>query len=177
MKVALAIFFFAASALSQQKVRFGQPTANASPACGPARASFKVKVDDTQHVLAPPEAGKARIYFIHEAGIPFNRLTLGYPTSKFAIDGVWVGADHGDSYFSASVDPGEHHLCATLQSSLVDDRVELTHFVVEAGKVYFYRTRLVLSGSVELLELEPIDSDQGQYLVGFYPLSISKLKK
>ena len=177
MKVALAIFFFAASALSQQKVRFGQPTANASPACGPAQASFKVKVDDTQHTLAPPEAGKARIYFIHEAGIPFTRLTLGYPTSKFAIDGAWVGADHSDSYFAVSVDPGEHHLCATLQSSLVDERVELAHFVAEAGKVYYYRTRLVLSRSVELLELELIDSDQGRYLVGSFPMSTSKLKK
>lgn len=177
MKVALAIFLFAAPALSQQKVRLGQPTADASPACGPAQASFKVKVDNTQHTLVPPEAGKARIYFIHEAGIPFARLTVGYPTSKFAIDGAWVGADHGNSYFSTSVDPGEHHLCATLQSSLVDERVELAHFVAEAAKVYYYRTRLVLSGSVELLELESIDSDQGQYLVGLYPLSTSKLKK
>lgn len=177
MKVTLAIFFFAASAISQQKIRFGQPIANSSLACGPAQASFRVKVDDTQHTLAPPEAGKARIYFIHEAGLPFTRLTFAYPTSKFAIDGAWVGADHGNSYFSASVDPGEHHLCATLQSSLVEDRVELAHFLAEAGKVYYYRTRLVLSGSVELLELESIDSDQGQYLLGSYPLSISKLKK
>lgn len=68
-------------------------------------------------------------------------------------------------------------MCATLQSSLVEDRVELAHFLAEAGKVYYYRTRLVLSGSVELLELESIDSDQGQYLLGSYPLSISKLKK
>ncbi|MGA8739907.1 MAG: hypothetical protein WB561_01825, partial [Terracidiphilus sp.] len=139
-----------------------------------AKARFKVKVDDTQHTLVPPEAGMARIYFIHEDGF-LTEVPLGYPTSKFAIDGAWVGADRGNSYFSAAVDPGEHHLCATLQSSI--ERRELVHFVAEEGKVYYYRTRLVLSGSVELLELESIDSDQGQYLVGLFPLSISKLKK
>lgn len=172
MKVALTIFFFAASALSQQKARFGQPVAGTSPACGPAHVSFKVKLDDSQHTLLPPEPGKARIYFIHEVGIA--KPIIGYPTSTFAIDGVWMGADHGDSYFSASLDPGEHHLCATLHSSVVDD-VELTHFVAEAGKTYFYRTRPAGSGT-ELLELEPVDSDQGEYLIGHYPLSISKPK-
>jgi hypothetical protein len=178
MKVAFAIFLFAASALCQQKTRFGQPGALPSPAaCGPAETSFKVKLDDSQHDLVPPEDGKVRIYFIHEAGLPFTRLTLGYPTLKFAVDGVWTGADHGDSWFSASLDPGEHHLCATLQSSLVDHRVELKRFVAEAGKSYYYRTRLVLSGAVELLELEPIDSEQGEYLISRYPFSISKPKK
>jgi hypothetical protein len=177
MKIALTIVFFAASALSQQKVRFGQHTAGPRPsACGPVQDSFKVKLDDSQHTLVSPEPGKARIYFIHDDGIPFTGLTSGYPTSKFAIDGVGVGADHGDSYFSTSVNPGERHLCATLQSSLVDGRTELAHLVVVAGNVYYYRTRLILSGSVELLELELIDSDQGQYLVGLYPLSVWKRK-
>lgn len=178
MKVTLAIFLFAASALCQQKTRFGQTSTSPWPvACGPAQTSFKVKLDDSQHSLLPPESGKARIYFIHDAGLPFTRLTLGYPTSKFAIDGTWIGADHGDSYFSASLEPGEHHVCATLQSSIVDDRVELTHFLAEPGKVYYYRTRLVLSGSVDLLELQSIDRDQGEYLVSQYPLSTSKTKK
>jgi hypothetical protein len=178
MKATLLIVLFATAALCQQKTRFGQTSTSPWPAaCGPAQESFKVKLDDSQHTLLPPENGTARIYFIHEAGLPYIRLSLGYPTSKFAIDGTWMGADHGDSYFSASLAPGEHHVCATLQSSIVDDRVELTHFVAEAGKVYYYRTRLVLSGSVELLELDAIDSDQGEYLVRQYPLSISKPKK
>ena len=93
------------------------------------------------------------------------------------MDGAWAGADHSNSYFAVSAAPGEHHLCATLQSSLVDDRFEFAHFTAEAGKVYFFRTRLVLSRSVELLQLEPIDSDQGNYLVAIYPLAISTPKK
>lgn len=93
------------------------------------------------------------------------------------MNGAWVGANHGNSYFSVSVDPGEHHVCATLQSSVVDQRVELAHFTAEAGKIYYYRTRLVLSRNIELLELDPIDSDQAKYLISSYPLSISRPKK
>jgi hypothetical protein len=68
-------------------------------------------------------------------------------------------------------------VCVTLQSSLVAQRVELAHFTAEAEKVYYYRTQLVTSRSVELLELEPIDSDQGKYLIGTFPLSVSQPKK
>ncbi len=96
---------------------------------------------------------------------------------KFAIDGAWVGANHGNSYFSVSVEPGEHHVCVTLQSSLVAQRVELAHFTAEADKVYYYRTRLIMSRSVELLELNSIDSDQGKYLIASFPLSLSSPKK
>jgi hypothetical protein len=168
MKIALVTLFFAASALAQG------PSAVPTAACGPDNVSFKVKLDDTRHTLTQPEPGKARIYFIHESGAPWQ---LGYPTTKYGLDGAWVGANHGNSYYSVFVEPGEHHLCATLQSSIVADRVELAHLNAEAGKVYYYRTRLILSRSVELLELEPIDSDQGKYLIASFPLSISTPKK
>jgi len=143
-------------------------------ACGPDNVSFKVKTDNSQHTLAQPDPGKARVYFIHDAG---TGSTVGYPTVKLAMGGAWLGANHGNSYFSVSVEPGEHHLCVTLQSSLYGQRVELAHFTAEAGKVYYYRTRLVTSRSVELLELDPADNDQGKYLVGTFPLSISTPKK
>jgi len=143
-------------------------------ACGSDHVSFGVKLDQSAHSPAQPEPGKARIYFIHEAGTSF---TIGYPTSKLGIDGMWVGANHGNSYFSVSVAPGEHRLCAALQSSIVDQRVELAHLRAEAGKVYYYRTRLVMSREVELLELVPIDSDQGKLLIDSFPLSVSHAKK
>jgi hypothetical protein len=59
----------------------------------------------------------------------------------------------------------------------VDQRVELAHFTAEAAKVYYFRTRLVMSRQVELLELQPLDSDQGRYLVAAFPLSVSTLRK
>jgi hypothetical protein len=167
MKIALIALLFAASALAQG------PAADPAAACGPANVSFKVKLG-APNMLVQPYPGKALVYFIHDAG---SWGALGYPTTKLGIDGSWMGANHGDSYFSVFVEPGEHHVCATLQSSIVADRVELAHWKAEAGKVYYYRTRLVLSRSVELLELEPIDSDQGKYLIASFPLSVSTPKK
>jgi hypothetical protein len=55
--------------------------------------------------------------------------------------------------------------------------VELAHFTAEADRVYYFRTRLVMSRTVELLELDPIDSDQGKYLVVSSTLSVSTPKK
>jgi len=153
---------------------FAQVAPAGSNACGSASVSFKVNLDNSEHAPAQPEPGKARVYFIHDAG---TGSMLGYPTIKMAMDGAWVGANHGNSYFSVSVDPGEHHVCVTLQSSLVSQRVELAHFTAATDKVYFYRTRLVMSRAVELLELEPIDSDQGNYLISSFPLSVSSPKK
>jgi hypothetical protein len=168
MKVVVLVVLFAASALAQS------PVDASSAACGPGNVSFKVKLDESPHALAQPDQGKARAYFFHDSG---TDSTLGYPTVKLAMDGAWVGANHGNSYFSLSVEPGEHHLCVTLQSSVVAQRVELAHFTAEARKVYYYRTRLVMSRSIELLELEPIDGDQGKYLVASLPLSVSSPKK
>jgi|SRR5271165_110273 len=173
MKVALIALLvpallFAAPAFAQA------PPVPLTAACGPGIVSFAVKLDDSQHTLVPPEPGKARVYFLHDAG---SGHTFAYPTVKVAMDGTWAGANHGNSYFSFSVEPGEHHVCVTLQSSLVDYRVELAHFTAEADKVYYYRTRLILSRSVELLELNVLDSDQGKYLVESFPLSISSPKK
>jgi hypothetical protein len=150
------------------------PPAGPPSACGPENASFNVKRDDAQHSLTPADPGKARVYFIHDAG---SGWTAGYPTVKIAVDGSWVGANHGNSYFSVSVDPGEHHVCVALQSSLVGQRLELAHFTAAPDTVYYYRTRLVLSRSVELLDLEPIDSDQGKYLIESFPAALSKPKK
>ena len=168
MRFIVLAMLFAASASAQ-----APPVASPS-ACGHENVSFKVKLDESQHTLAQPDPGKARVYFVHDAG---TSITLGYPTVKLAMDGAWVGANHGNSYFSVSVEPGEHHVCVTLQSSLVAQRVELAHFTAEAEKVYYYRTQLVTSRSVELLELEPIDSDQGKYLIATFPLSVSQPKK
>jgi hypothetical protein len=159
---------FAVSAFAQV------PSAASTAACGPETVSFKVKLDKSQHTLAQPDPGKARVYFLQDAG---TSLTVGYPTVKIAMDGAWLGANHGNSYFSVSVEPGEHHVCVTLQSSVIAQRVELAHFTAEAEKVDYYRTRLVMSRSVELLELDPIDSDQGKYLIATFPLSVSSPKK
>jgi hypothetical protein len=87
MRMVVLAILFTASALAQNA---GSPTA----ACGSGIGSFKVKLDESQHPPLQPDQGKARIYFIHDAGTSW---TAGYPTVKIAMDGTWVGANHGNS--------------------------------------------------------------------------------
>ena len=133
MKSALVVLFFAASALAQT------PSGAATSACGPKDASFDVKLDKTQHTLAQPDPGKALVYFIQEKG------SASSPRTRVGIDGAWVGANKNSSYFAVSVEPGEHHVCANVQSlrGIPGVRVGLVHFTAEAGKVYYFDARVV----------------------------------
>jgi hypothetical protein len=75
--------------------------------CGKDDVQFKVKTDKKQPVRSSPEAGKAQIIFVEAVKGPFGTA----PIARFGVDGAWVGADRGTSYFVVSVDPGEHQLC------------------------------------------------------------------
>ena len=184
MKTTIAFLCLGISLFASQKELFSQQPAQdrLASACGPANANYKVSLDRSQHGPTTPEAGKALVYFIHDAGIPdqvfwSGKVTLGYPTTKYGVDGSWVGADHGDSWFAITITPGEHHFCTVLQSSFAGQRVELAHFTAEAGESYYFRTQLVTSGSVELLELERIDSDEAGYVISEYPMATATAKK
>jgi hypothetical protein len=58
MRSVLLVMLLAVSAFAQE-----EPSAVAS-ACGPKGAWLDVKLDESQHTLAKPEPGKARIYFV-----------------------------------------------------------------------------------------------------------------
>jgi hypothetical protein len=163
---------FSDSGTKTRKTIPNQASVQNPAACGPDNVSFRVHLNKNPPSNAHPESGKALVYFIHDGGE--NSLT--YPTTRVALDGNWAGANHGRSYFPVEVNPGEHHACAMVQSSLVGPNLELAHFTADAGKTYYYRTRLILSGQVQLLEFEPLDSDQGKYLTTTLPLSESKPK-
>jgi hypothetical protein len=59
MRIIGLVMLFAVSAFTQVP-----PAVTA--ACGPEKASFNVKLDESQHALAQPEPGKAGVYFIQE---------------------------------------------------------------------------------------------------------------
>jgi Protein of unknown function (DUF2846) len=172
MKLALLLLLCAAPMMAQTP-----PSATA--ACGKMNYKFKVKLDDSKHALTAPDQGKARVYFFDDVGadITHTDITLGQPTVHVAMDGKPMGANRGNSYFSISVDPGEHHLCTTQQFLFVGEYIQLAHFTAEADKTYFFRTRLYTDGKTVMLDLMPIDSDQGQFLVESWPMSISTLVK
>ena len=143
------------------------------PACGPNNVSFDTKLDKSPPPLTPPEPGKAKIYFFQATGV--SGMTTESGTTMFGIDGAWVGAIRGASYFSVSVDPGEHHICAASRyfyRVAGTEVLALAHLQAEAGKTYYYRLRIG-----EYVELEPVDSDEGEFVIPYYPLSTFTPKK
>lgn len=161
MRIALVMIFLVASAFAQNQ------SAAAAAACGPKDTDLELKLDKSKHALAPPETGKARVYFIQDIG----RVSCigGCVKTKIGMDGTWVGGVQHNSYFSISVEPGEHHMCAT-----TGPMIALVHFTAEAGKVYYFRTRAFGAENQGLFDFDPIDSDQGQHLIASYPLSVSR---
>ena len=151
--------------------------AKAKAACGPSDVEFDVTTDKTSQPAGQAEDGKALVYIIEEH-IGSCGITCR-PTTKVGLDGSWVGANQGDSYFSFAVAAGEHHLCANWQSKFAFNRrlVALTNFIAEAGKVYYFRMRIEEVKGRSVFDLDPVNSDQAQLLVASFPLSTAHTKK
>lgn len=173
MKATLVMLFFAAAALGQT-VTNNPATV---PGCGVATAKFDVKTDKSQHPSAQPESGKALVYFMEDDD---SFESNPKPTARIGVDGSWVGANHGDSYFFLSVDPGEHHLCSSWQSFVAFGARETSaapHFTAEAGQTYYFRVRNTWIGDhLHQVDLLPVDSDEGQLLASRFAFSTSHPK-
>jgi len=176
MKSALVLMLLTLSAFAQQEA----PAVAA--ACGPKDVKYEAKLDESQHALAQPEAGKALVYFIQDIGVV--NCIGACMTTRIGVDGAWVGANQHNSYFSVSVEPGEHHVCASPQSRLLPKAsakyagvvLALSHFAAEAGQIYYFRMRSFGAPSQMVFDMDPIDSDQAKYLMAYYPLSVSHAK-
>ena len=147
-------------------------------ACGPIEVNFDTETS-TARPPAQPEPGKALVYVAED--FPTVQPTIGSPRIKVGLDGNWMGATHGSSYLFFSVDPGEHHLCIKWQSHLerFSKLASFAHLAAESGKTYYFRARITFSsyGTNVYLDLDPIDPDEGQYLVASSPLMTSRPKK
>jgi hypothetical protein len=96
------------------------------------------------------------------------------------IDGAWVGANHGESYFFFPISPGEHHLCIDWQSShsRLSKLGSAVTFNAETGKTYYFRIAGDEKKKHELgLALEQLDPAKAQFLISSSALSISHPKK
>ena len=152
--------------------------AAAESACGPVNIKFDVKAEKDQHPTAQAQEGKALVYVVESFERPGNQWAR--PTTKVGLDGAWVGANKNNSYFFFSVDPGDHHLCAAWQSVLKGyaKKVALTSFSAETGKAYYFRARITehdegRGGAWFTLDLEPVNSDEGQLLTASSAFSSS----
>jgi hypothetical protein len=163
MKIALLLLLLASPPLAQTKASIASPLSS----CGPARVQLDVKRDKAQP-LSEVEPGKALVYVVGNAG-----------TIRVGLDGAWIGANQGNSHFSFSVAPGEHHLCSNVQSKAADysSLYSLANFTAEAGTIYYFRTRAWTSSTAVFLDLEALNSDEGRYLVAETPPVISHPKR
>jgi hypothetical protein len=187
MKAALVLILFAASAFTHAVAQDQPALAAAEAACGPKEIKFDVKQDGTQHPNPQPEPGKALVYVVEDLGQCsqctghgnqfFTSVSLAL--TKVGMDGAWVGANHGSSYFFFAADPGEHHLCINWQSTLeVRSRAfAMANFTAEEGKIYYFRARVFPGHDDYSFDLDPVNSDQGKFLVASSVFSVSHPKK
>jgi len=62
MKSVAIFMFLTLSAFAQQE------NGTVAAACGSKDIKYEAKLDESQHTPAPPEAGKALVYFIQDIG-------------------------------------------------------------------------------------------------------------
>ncbi len=152
--------------------------AQSGPGCGPDKQ--KIEVTTTKN-YAPiqPDAGKAMIYVIQDDSHFESRPR---PTTRVGLDGAWVGATQGRTFFRAALDPGEHHVCASWQGFVgigVGTRAAALHFTAEPGKEYYFRVRdrFIRNHGPADLDFSMIDNDEGQLLASKAALASSQPKR
>lgn len=73
---------------------------------------------------------------------------------KFGADGKWLGALKGGTYFSASVDPGEHHLCTIGQLRLWKG-LHLHELTAKADETYYSFVHIVAGRGLQRVNSHP----------------------
>jgi len=157
-------------------------------ACGDDKTQFDVKTAKNPPAPAAPDAGKAQIIFIEAMDKNLACWSCGTPTSRYGIDGNWVGANQGNSYFAVEVDPGEHHLCTGWQSAFgrLKQMVGMADFVAEAGKTYYFEAKVKIkehtygdsSSEVDRdLNFVQVSDDEGRYRVKASALATATVRK
>jgi len=175
MKAALLFFLLVSPAFAQNKL----VDAAVAPGCGAEDARFDVKTLKKQHPFPKPDAEKALVFFIEDDS---HYDSLFHPTLRAGLDGGWVGATHGNSYFYFSVEPGEHHLCAGWQPVDPAEKTQVravAHLTAEAGQVYFFRAKSRWNANYGALHInfEPLDGDEAQLLASTFSFSTFHPKK
>jgi hypothetical protein len=136
-------------------------------ACGDDKVKFEVSTLKDQPAPEPPPAGSAQIIFVEEQNVKGG---FHFVTVRYGVDGNWVGANYGDSYFAVNVTPGIHHLCVNAQGD--KKAVGMTSFTAEAGKVYYYEASTTLTGSPG--SMVTTHGANGATSTGMVPGSVSK---
>jgi hypothetical protein len=152
----------------------------ASPlaACGPDGTQFKIMPNAVGGTTAPEPADKATVYVI-ELDDARHGLIFSRPPVRIGMDGDWVGALKEYSYLRFSAEPGTQHLCARWSHhGITALDASLLNFDAEAGKTYYLRVRITTTfkGPDFSVDLQPVSSDEGRFLVSETVPSVSQPK-
>jgi hypothetical protein len=119
-------------------------------------------------------ADKALVYVIEQEKTDAQTIKIGAVTIRIGLDGQWVGANHGNTYFSLLVDPGVHSLCANWQSSIgrYSKQAAAVSLTPEAGQTYFLLTKVdERSHDNPAVWMEPLDPAEAKLLMASASLS------
>lgn len=150
-------------------------------ACGDDKVKFDVKTENSKTAPASPADGRAQIVFIENENHMIGPFM--YATVRFGLDGAWAGANNNNSYFTVTVNPGVHHLCASWQSALggIEKNVDVASFTAEPGKVYYFAAdvKVIPTGDNTAditFALSQLDEDKGKYRIKAWKLATWKSK-
>jgi len=179
MKPIPVVLLFASPLFNQPA--FGQDDAAAArtaAGCGSDQVHFDVKTDKKHHPAPQPETGKALIYVFQEVrqGELWIFATI---TTKVGLDGAWVGANHGDSYFFFAANPGNHRVCAAWQSTseVYSKLASAADLTIEPGKVYYLRVKVYDREYKPQLKMEHVDPAEAQLLIAASSFNASHPRK
>ncbi len=142
--------------------------------CGDDSVQFDAKQEKDNPVFTGPAEGKALIVFVETMPGEMKMQT----TARFGVDGAWVGATKGDSYFTLSVAPGEHTVCASMQSVQSQLKKSFTHvasLTAEPGKVYYFEAQITIV-PLPSLEFSQLSDAEGKYRLKAWKFGTSKPK-
>jgi hypothetical protein len=148
--------------------------ARTAAGCGADNVQFDVKTDKSRHPQGQVPPGKALVYVFEVERTDAQAFKIGAVTMRIGLDGQWVGANHGNTYFYFPVDPGDHNLCANWQSSLgrfskLASAVSLT---AETGQVYYFLTKVdERSHDNPAVWMEAVDPAEAKLLIASASLS------
>ncbi|MGA2217269.1 MAG: hypothetical protein ABSG51_04235 [Terracidiphilus sp.] len=155
-------------------------------ACGNDKVKFDVSTQKDQPAPGAPEPGMAQVVFVETFDQNIGLCIGCKVTTRVGLDGTWVGANKGNSYFALTVAPGEHHVCADWQSLIgkLKQKAGMASFTAEAGRVYYYEVKVKeeefgggKDSSFEYsLVLTPLSDDEGKYRVKAWELATSTPK-
>ena len=155
-----------------------QNNASVPAACGDNSVKFAMQQGQKSAILTPAQ-DNALVYVIAQGAYVDNPSRCGVIT-RVGLDGRWIGANCEHSYLTFTVEPGEHHLCSNWQTKVFyhPQPASLIGFNAKAGSVYFFRAAIYGGAQAPLLiDLQPLNPDEAQFLLSTSSSSNSSIKR